>query len=122
MKFRKGRIIPQKTLKASPRYKLPVAAKEKRTMFQSKPMALPKASIPSFMLGVPFNSKVRHMKIRLKNKRISAASRLMNWSAAITHSAIAVKNSPESKRSAMCFFQFTFPSGMPCCKSTGYRG
>ena len=84
-------------LNVSPKYSFPAVAKTKRIKFQNRPRTLPNARMPSFLFRVPFNSKVRQMKRALKNMRATVDSVLMKRKDVMTHSAIAVKKSPEAK-------------------------
>jgi hypothetical protein len=67
---------------------------------------LPNANMPNFLFRVPFNSKVRKMKRKLKNKSATADSVLMKRKDAITHSVITSKKNPETKRLLSNFIRF----------------
>ena len=61
-------------------------------------MMLPNANMPSFLFSVPFNSKIREMKRKLKIKSMTADSILRKRKDTIKHNAITSKKSPKTKR------------------------
>jgi hypothetical protein len=76
----------------------PVMEKKESIKFQNKPIMLPKASMPIFLLSGPFNWKARERKSKLKIKSMAVDSTLIKRKDARMHKPIVSKKRPRTKR------------------------
>jgi len=72
-------------------------------MFQSKPTTLPSASIPSFLLTVPFSRNMIEAKKKLKTDSVIVDSRLTNRKETSKHKTTICKSEKENNHLAIDF-------------------